>query len=214
MAPRTYKPSQLTKQHILQKAVELYNEQGTASISMSALAEACGISAGNLQYHYKNKEELIRAILEDMFNEYGIVYTFAHFPFTLDTLRDLMRVGFTINWKYRFFFRELGALLRHDPLLAARFQAIQEQRLEEQKTFIRLLAQANGLTLTLTPAELHHTTLVGWVLANTWLSYLESLGQVITETTFHEAAEVMVQHYKPYFPESPLNEARDEGGNS
>ncbi|HNB53134.1 MAG TPA: TetR/AcrR family transcriptional regulator [Anaerolineales bacterium] len=201
MPPRTYKPSQLTKTHILQTAVERYNESGTASVPMSALAEACGISAGNLQYHYRNKEEVIRAILEDLFNEYDVIYAQPNAPFTLDSLRILMRLGFDITWKYRFFFRELGALLRHDPLLAARFREIQEQRLEDQKIFIRQLAEANCVPLPLSPEELHRITLVGWVLANTWLSYVESLGQEINDTTLNEAVEVMVQHYKPYFPE-------------
>lgn len=201
MSPRTYKPSQLTKHNILQKATELYNESGTASVSMNALAEACGISAGNLQYHYKAKEDIIRAILEDMYREFDVLYTFTDAPFTLDTLRHIMRLGFDINWKYRFFFRELGALLRHDPLLATRFREIQEQRLADQKNSIQQLAQASGIQLALTPEELYHVTFVGWVLANTWLSYVETIGQEINEATLNEAVEVMVQHYKPYFPE-------------
>jgi len=201
MPPRTYKPSQLTKQHILQTAVERYNESGTASVSMNALAEACGISAGNLQYHYKAKEDIFRAILEDLYHDYDVIYTYTNAPFNLNTLRHIMRLGFDINWKYRFFFRELGALLRHDPLLAARFREIQEQRLTDQKAFIHQLAEASGLQITLTPEELHHVTLIGWLLANTWLSYVETLGQEINETTLNEAVEVMVQHYKPYLPE-------------
>lgn len=199
--PRTYKPSQFTKLHILKKAVELYNEFGTASVSMNALAEACGISTGNLQYHYKAKEEIIRAILEDMYREFDVIYVPTNEPFTLDTLRHLMRFSFEINWNYRFFFRELGALLRHDPLLAERFREIHKKRLEDQKTFFHQLAQANGTPLTLTPEELHNVALIGWVLVNTWLSHLESLGQEINETALNEAVEVLVQHYKPYFPE-------------
>ncbi len=201
MPPRSYKPSQLTKTHILQTAVERYNESGTASVPMSALAEACGISAGNLQYHYRNKEEVIRAVLEEMYREFDMIYTFLEVPFTLNTLRRIMGYSFGLNRKYIFFFRELGALLRHDPLLAARFREIQAKRLEDQKNFIRQLAQAGGIQLTLTPEELHNVALIGWVLVNTWLSHVESLGQEINDTTLNEAVEVMVQHYKPYFPE-------------
>ena len=69
MSPRIYKASQQTKTNIIQKATELFNESGTASLSMNALAEALGISAGNLRYHYKNKEEVVSAIQEQRTEE-------------------------------------------------------------------------------------------------------------------------------------------------
>ena len=200
MPPRTYKPTQRTRARILQKAIELFNASGS-SVSLNALAEALGISAGNLQYHYKTKEEIIRAILEEMYREFDVIYAVSESPFTLDTLRHNMRLSFDIHWKYRFFFRELAALLRNDPLLATRFREIQGQRLEDQKTFIHQMAQASGLQLTFDPEELRRVTLIGWVLASTWLSYIESLGQEIDETTLNEAVEVLVQHYKPYLQE-------------
>ena len=198
MSPKTYEPSQRTKNNILQKAIELFNEVGTASISMNALAEALGISAGNLQYHYRNKDEIIRAILEEMFKQFDVVYEPTQEPFTLDTLRRLMRLNFDIVWKYRFFFRELSALLRHDKLLARRFREIQEQRLTDQENIIKRLAASGGVRAALRPDELHNVVLIGWVLGNTWLSYIESTGQKISEAALEQAVEVMVQHYKPY----------------
>ncbi len=73
MSPRIYKASQQTKNNILKKAIEVFNQSGTASISMNALAEAVGMSAGNLQYHFKNKEEVIRAIMEEMFKQFDVI---------------------------------------------------------------------------------------------------------------------------------------------
>ncbi len=201
MSPKTYKPTQQTKTHILQKAVELFNEHGTAGISMNALAEACGISAGNLQYHYRNKDELIRTILEDMFRNYDAIYPPADKTFTLDTLRGMMRINFDISWKYRFFFRELGALLRNDEILAERFREIQHKRLQDQENIFKTLMSNSKKKSTLSEEELRNVALIGWVLGNTWLSYVESTGQEISETVFQQAVEVMVQHYKPYLKE-------------
>lgn len=91
---------------------------------MNALSEAVGMSAGNLQYHYRNKEEVIRSILEVMFKEFDVIYQPADGQFTLNTLRQLMRLNFGIIWKYRFFYREFAALLRNDKILAKRFREI------------------------------------------------------------------------------------------
>ena len=201
MSPRTYKASEQTKTNVLQKAVELFNEHGTAGISMNSLAETLGMSAGNLQYHYRNKEELLRALLELMFKEFDAIYPSSASTFTLDTLRNLMRLNFELSWKYRFFFRELGALLRNDESLAIRFREIQEKRLQDQENIFKALMTSTQKKSSLSAEELRNVVLIGWVLGNTWLSYMESMGQKINETALQQAVEVMVQHYKPYLKE-------------
>src|SRR5512135_2405812 len=118
MSPKTYKPSQQTKTNILQKAIDLFNEHGTAAVSLNSLAEALDISTGDLQYHYRSKEEIIRAILELMFNDWNKVYEeIAAASFTVETLRRSLRINFSLVWKYRLFYRELNALLHNDKVL-------------------------------------------------------------------------------------------------
>ncbi len=50
-----------TKDRIARTAIGLFNERGTAAVSTNHIAEEMGISPGNLYYHYRNKEEIIRA---------------------------------------------------------------------------------------------------------------------------------------------------------
>lgn len=197
MSPTTYKPSQQTKNSIVQKAIDLFNEYGTAAVSLNALAEALGISTGNLQYHYRSKEEIIRAILEIMFNDWNAVYQEMDTKsFTMDTLRRTLRINFGLVWKYRFFYRELNALLRNDKILAKRYAAIQEQRLAEQEGLTKQMIVSRGVQ---PPSKLlRNMVLAGWVLSNSWLSYVESTGRAIDETVMDDAVEILVQFYKPY----------------
>ncbi len=198
MAPKTYKPSQQTKDKIIQKAIDLFNEQGTAAVSLNSLAEALGISTGNLQYHYRSKEEIFRAILEVMFNEWNAVYQEMDTEsFTMDTLRRTLRINFNLVWKYRFFYRELNALLRSDEILAKRYATIQEQRLAEQEMLTKQMARSSGVR-PMSKTELHNMVLAGWVLSNSWLAYVESTGRTVDETAMDDAVEVLVQFYKPY----------------
>jgi AcrR family transcriptional regulator len=197
MSPKTYKPSRQTKNSIVQKAIDLFNEHGTAAVSLNALAEALGISTGNLQYHYRSKEEIIRAILEVMFNDWNAVYQEMDTKsFTMDTLRRTLRINFGLVWKYRFFYRELNALLRNDKILAKRYAAIQEQRLAEQEMLTRQMIMSRGVQST--SKLLRNMVLAGWVLSNSWLSYVESTGRAIDETVMDDAVEILVQFYKPY----------------
>jgi AcrR family transcriptional regulator len=197
MSPKTYKPSQQTKNSIVQKAIELFNEHGTAAVSLNALSEALGISTGNLQYHYRSKEEIIRAILEVMFNDWNAVYREMDTKsFNLNTLRRTLRINFDLVWKYRFFYRELNALLRNDKVLAKRYAAIQEQRLAEQEALTKQMIVSRGVQ---PPSKLlRNMVLAGWVLSNSWLSYVESTGRAIDETVMDDAVEILVQFYKPY----------------
>ncbi len=41
-----------TKQAILTTAIDLFNDKGTAAVSTNHIAEAMGISPGNLYYHF------------------------------------------------------------------------------------------------------------------------------------------------------------------
>ncbi len=202
MSPRVYKPSLQTKNNILQKAIELFNENGTASVSMNALAESLGISAGNLQYHYRSKEDVIRAILEEMFKQFDVIYRPVEGIFTLDTLRQMMRLNFNLVWKYRFFYRELAVLLRNDKILALRYREIQDVRLNEQEMLIKQLAASGEVKGDLSPEELRNVVLIGMMVGNMWLSYIESVGHKIDEAALARAVEVMVQHYKPYLQET------------
>jgi len=198
MSPKTYRPSQQTKGRIIQKAIELFNEHGTAAVSMNSLADDTGISAGNLQYHYHSKEEIIQAILEIMFTEWNLVYQeMATTPFTMNTLRHTLEINFKLVWKYRFFYRELTALLHNDKVLAKRYAAIQAQRLTEQEKLTKQMTRSSGAR-PMSKTELRNMVIIGWVLSNSWLSYVESTGRMIDESAIDEAVEMLIQYYKPY----------------
>ena len=198
MSPKTYKPSQHTKHNIIQKALDLFNEYGTAEVSLNSLADASGISAGNLQYHYRNKEEIIRAILEIMFTDWNAVYQEMDTEsFTMDTLRRTLRINFNLVWKYQFFYRELTALLRNDEILAKRYAAIQEQRLAEQEMLTKQMARSSEAR-PMSQIELRNMVLIGWVLSNSWLSYVESTRRTVDESVMDEAVEILIHYYRPY----------------
>ena len=44
-----------TQEKILGTALRLFNAHGTGKVSLGRIATACGISKGNLNYHYKRK---------------------------------------------------------------------------------------------------------------------------------------------------------------
>ena len=52
------------KSEILDTAGRLFDESGGNAVSMRSIADALGISVGNLTYHYKRKEDLMEAVMQ------------------------------------------------------------------------------------------------------------------------------------------------------
>ena len=91
-----------TRERILDTALGLFNAEGTAAVSTNHIADALGISPGNLYYHFRNKEEIIRALCERLFDRWDALFALPHdrAP-TLGDLRLLVEQNFN-------FVRQLG----------------------------------------------------------------------------------------------------------
>src|SRR5215216_5193871 len=120
-----------TREKILDTALALFNKNGTATVSTNHIAEAAGMSPGNLYYHFHNKEEIIRALFERLHaaNAAGFELPIGKQP-SLHDLQEFIRFNYKTLWQYRFAYRELVALLRSDPKLKNRFVEVRQRGLE------------------------------------------------------------------------------------
>ena len=116
-----------TRERILDTALMLFNESGTAVVSTNHIAAACGISPGNLYYHFRNKEEIIRALFDRMFVKWGQSLMPTDRPLSLADLQGIVRGAFAMLGEYRFIYRELIALLRRDEYLQRRWAELRER---------------------------------------------------------------------------------------
>ena len=58
------------KQQIISNAEQLLISAGYHELSTRKVADACGISLGNLTYHFPNKKLLVQAVMEEVCNRY------------------------------------------------------------------------------------------------------------------------------------------------
>ena len=111
-----------TQQLIVGKAIELFNEFGTNAVSTNRIAEACGISNGNLHYHFKNKREIIQFIFGQIVDEMSGDWRRDHRQPTIQHMAEMFARQLLLVHDYRFFYREMAALLRQDALLLRRYR--------------------------------------------------------------------------------------------
>ena len=113
-----------TREKILDTALTLFNKDGTAAVSTNHIAEAAGISPGNLYYHFHNKEEIIRELFQRLYMAWDTELQVSN-PNTiqLEDINHIVEANYQIIWRYRFAYRELTALLRR--LLRWRRRSVQ-----------------------------------------------------------------------------------------
>jgi len=133
------------RERIIEAALELFNEHGSRSMTTNHIAAHLSISPGNLYYHFRNKEEIIRAIFDRISD---VVRTTIAIPqdrdITAAELGSYHLVGIATLWNFRFLFRDLSELLARDPELAAGYRELQQWLLAEFMGLLeRMIAQGD-----------------------------------------------------------------------
>ncbi|MBC7603096.1 MAG: TetR/AcrR family transcriptional regulator [Ramlibacter sp.] len=63
------RPGQNIEQALLRSGRQLYAERGAQGLSVRALAEHAGVTASMFHYHFKNKDEFLRQLLQSVYEE-------------------------------------------------------------------------------------------------------------------------------------------------
>jgi AcrR family transcriptional regulator len=181
------------RERALDAALTLFNDAGTAAVSTNHIAAAADISPGNLYYHFRNKEEVIRALFERLFGAYARIFVLPEnrAP-TLVDLRRLVRANFDLLWEYRFAYRELAALLRRDPVLHDRWL---EVRRGGYGGFRELIAAFVAAGVVAAPADadaVERLTDVCWLISEFWLPSLEVSGEPVDAPQLERGVALML----------------------
>ena len=188
-----------TREKILATALTLFNKQGIGAVSTNHIAEAAGISPGNLYYYFRNKEEIIRQLFEQLYaaNDQGFRLPADKTP-ALQDLKKLARINYKILWRYRCLYRELPALLRADDELKARFLSVRTRGFEGFRQLFNAFIAAGVLRAPGTQEAMDTLAEVVWMITEFWLSSLEISGRVVDESQMERGVQLMMQILKPY----------------
>lgn len=188
-----------TKESILDTSLRLFNEHGTKAISTNHIAEAMGISPGNLYYHFANKEAIVRTLAERL----GIQTSRAFDPpvdrpLGLTDLVRMVRRNFEVAWEYRFFYRELIALLNADPELKSAFLAERRRAFGEFRPLFDAFVAAGVLRSPDDPAEIEQVAELAWMVTEFWLPAVELGGREVTERELERGTALLMHVLRPY----------------
>jgi AcrR family transcriptional regulator len=192
--------SRRTQEVILDTAVRLFNEFTTPEVSTNRVAGACGLSRGNLHYHFQTKKQIIQAVFQRMTREMDAGWYKDHLSPTLEHMAEMFARHSLLVYRYRFFYREMPDLLRSDPLLMQRYLEYRRRRtpvvesffLELDKRGVARMQGNRGLIKSLVEST--------WILSENWLNSVWSLDCGVNEHAIVHSYGAILDILRPYMP--------------
>jgi AcrR family transcriptional regulator len=158
-----------TAERILEVTLDLFNRFGEPNASTTLIAAELGISAGNLHYHYRAKEELVNALfdryeaaLSELLQAAGDVRDVEDAWFFLHTLFERL-------WEYRFLYRDLNDLLSRNRRLEMLFQRVLQDKARAVRALLDGMGRTGAVRIDAREAGPTATSMV--VVLTYWLSY-------------------------------------------
>lgn len=116
-----------TRELILRNALSIVIERGYKAMSMRGVAAACGMKFGNLTYHYRSREDLVRELMEAVISSYEREFETIMFMPGVPAEERLRCLCMLLlddirSKKTTRFFPELWALSNHDQFVHERVQ--------------------------------------------------------------------------------------------
>ncbi|MGZ5113458.1 MAG: TetR/AcrR family transcriptional regulator [Usitatibacter sp.] len=172
--------TQRTRSRILAESLKLFNELGEAQVTTGMIADALGISPGNLYYHFRNKDEIVEQLFMRFEERIDVQpQGAAAGPEAIEDLWLYLHFMLESIWEYRFLYRNLDILLSGNRRLRENFNRIAERK------FGALVALCEGLTragaMKARPDEIRTLARNVLVVATYWLSFRSLRGRRVAQ---------------------------------
>lgn len=182
---------------ILDTARQLFNEKGAASVTTNHIAEKCGISPGNLYYHFKNKEHIFLQLLEEMIQSFDEIYLPSADIDSIDAGAVLSKTC-TVIYDYCFIYADLSYLITFDDSFRKKYKAIKEKRIKDFRLIISDFSQKGIVKGLLPDEELDIMVTIIWTYIEGIVTSLKTEGKSITLDSIEKSLQNIFILLKPY----------------
>lgn len=158
-----------TKELILQKAIELFNEKGIEYGGMRELAGLLQLRVSNITYYFATKDELVFEIIKQLGKENDRIIESSDFK-TLAGFMDMYRNIFYNQYQYRCVFLSFVHLAMQNSLMPKDYPLVERRRKEQLAQYIHGLMENGQLQKGLEEAQIQ--LIIGSIslLSRFWIS--------------------------------------------
>ena len=174
-----------TKDRILQISLQLFNERGERSVTTNHIAAELNMSPGNLYYHFRNKSEIIKELMEQYQGE-----TLQMLALPDDRLLDAndkiryFQVLSSQLWAYRFLHRDVYHLVENNEDFRKMYPRFAGQVMQQGQKIYQAFVDA-GL-MQMTSSEIEALIINLWIVLTNWTNFLYMSGHITDSNTLEE----------------------------
>lgn len=195
-----------TRDKILQTALNLFNKHGVPNVTLRRIAAEMFISQGNLNYHFKHREDIIEALyfqLLDAFNaeKEKLDTEEINFQFVMDSTRSGMEALF----RYRFLMIDFNQNMRENPKIHEHFIQLEAVRKQTYLHSFNLAIDAGVMRAPAFKGEYEGLNERIRVFSDFWIASAAVYNEP-EETTVDKYHNLLVEMFFPYFTKEAQRE--------
>jgi AcrR family transcriptional regulator len=188
------------RERIVEASLALFNERGTGNVTTNHIAAHLSISPGNLYYHFRNKEEIIRTI----YPRFGEAVRGAlDLPEGREiTAQDLGRyhvAGIEAIWEFRFLTRDPPDLVVRDPAMAEPTSGLNVWLIDWFVTVFERLIDQGQMRRPDPPGDLVRVATNAVILWSRWLDFVMT-SRSKADVEQRDVAEGALQSFLTFVP--------------
>lgn len=174
-----------TKDRILQISLQLFNERGERSVTTNHIAAELGISPGNLYYHFRNKQEIIKELAQQYQAEtLEMLALPVDRPLNANDKISYFQVLSNQLWAYRFIHRDVYHLVENNENFRKIYPRFAGQVMQQGQKIYRAFVDA-GL-MKMTDSEIEALIINLWIVLTNWTNFLYMSGHISDNTHLEE----------------------------
>jgi len=190
-----------TKEKILATALELFNEQGIDVVTIRHIAKEMGISHSNIQYYFKNADDIITTIYVNHINELNTLPVFSGEGERPGALRQSVTAILAHIYQYRFIYIHFVVIARRMPEL----RKVYAQRFKIRRSQFLLLFEdyrQQGIVRADIPATVWESLIQGiYMIGDFWISANELTTRLKRKKAVTHYADLLLDLFYPYLTE-------------
>ena len=196
-----------TKQKILDTSLNLFNEYGLSQITLRRIANELKMSQGNLNYHFKKREEIIEQLYHQLVlnidKNIGLISLDEVSVKSIYTICKSILYQF---YEYRFFLLDFTQIMREQSKIKTHYQQLLTIRKSQTLAIFQALIQKELIRSEELPSEYENLYTRIQILADFWMSSITIQDNPISKKTTEKYILIIFENLYPYLTKKGILE--------
>ncbi len=188
-----------TKEAILSTALELFNLDGLSKVTLRTIANKMGISQGNLNYHFKKRDDIIETLYFQLVSQIDeIMLKKQSKTVGLQSLLSLSSAIMESFYDYRFSLLDFVQVMRENKKISTHYLQLIKMRQEQFINLFKLLVDNSVMRKEVLPNEHLFLYKRFQILGDFWISSATVTHSRLSKSMIQEYSYIINQAIFPY----------------